>query len=334
MSKNSEYKVAAYTMIAKQFVNLAHIFQSDSQPSESHFMKGLIITCLLSAILMPFAFGQYSYITDRRFDQVDDLLGYTFKPNKLLNHKRGTDKNLGPKDIAFTVSQNYLYITSENETATDAGAYSVVSINPDKYGYKLQLMNARNPTQQGHLKVILNDLDQVDALIFKKASKSEEIIYYQAAISDRINAREEDHFSDLGEHYINDTELMWDGMEVKPFMVTGEKQDRVSMRDSLSFTFTVDTVYSGRKKKMSLKRAVNLRFFQYDKENPDDEPKEIKQRYVVSKIKEKTAAASTNPEPTRVELSTNKGSIYLFLAPDRTISSLETGDGRFLLRGH
>ncbi len=297
-------------------------------------MKGLILTCLLSAILAPLVFGQYSYITDRRFRQVEDLLGYTFKPNKLLNHKRGTDRNLNPKDIAFSVSQNYLYITSENESTKDVGAYSVVSINPAKFGYKLQLMNARNPTQQGHLKVILNDLDQVDALIFKKGGKAEEIIYYQAAISERVNNREEDYFSDLGEHFINDPELMWNDMEVRPFMVTGEKQDRVAMRDSLCFTFSVDTVYSGKKKKMSLKRAVNLRFFQYDKENPDDEPKEIKQRYIVSKMKEKTAAAQSNPEPTRIELSTNKGSIYMFLGPDRTISSLETGDGRFLLRGH
>ena len=129
-------------------------------------MKYRLTFLLLCAVMTLQAQSMFSYITDKRFKDPSDLVGYNFVPN-FMEIPDETEGDLDPGDYSFGISQNNLYVQGEEIS----GVYSLNNINPTEYGYKLLLMNARDPRIQGHLKVILNKYAQVDALVFKRSGK-------------------------------------------------------------------------------------------------------------------------------------------------------------------
>lgn len=210
---------------------------------------------------------EYSYITDRMFHDPSELIGYNFKPNE-MEVVDETKEEIKAGQYSFGISRNNLYVEGRNIR----GVYSVNNINPTEYGFKLLLMNARDPTIQGHLKIILTKNRHVDALIFKRSRKDKEIIFFLPEMSDKQWKREQDYFTDRWETVLEHKDSLW-GMSVVPFMRIHQDQDgvqeRLDLADStkISFYKTVKVIEKIKKVKKKGKKK--------DKDNQEE--KEVKE---------------------------------------------------------
>ncbi len=198
-----------------------------------HFLLFLFLLPLLTI-------GQekYSYITDRIFNDPADLIGYNFKPSGLEIPDQA-EEDISPGEYSFGITMNNLYIEGENIR----GVYSVNQINTVDYGFKLTLMNARDPTIQGHLKIVLNDKNQVDVLVFKRSTKEKEIIFFLPKLPENLEKQEDEFFTDLGEVKISAADSLW-GKTIYPFLKIHQDQnvqERLDIADSTSITF-VETI--------------------------------------------------------------------------------------------
>ncbi len=186
----------------------------------------------------------HSYVTDRKFSHPEDLFGYTFIPGE-MEFTDGDKESLDAGEIVFKTTYQQLKVRGMRQYE---GNYSVISTNAVKYGYIMKLMDARNPIDQGHLKFVLDDNDNVDALIFKKSRETQEIIFYQEKISSRKSEQEEKYFSDRGEIMLLEADSIW-GETIKPFFRSSRtEQDRIEMKDSISIQFIEDIVVKTKEK--------------------------------------------------------------------------------------
>ena len=195
----------------------------------------------------------YSYISDRKFYGPEDLIGYDFRPD-FMEIPHETEKKLKPGEFSFGISRNNLYANGEGIK----GVYSVNNINPTEYGYKLLLMNARDATIQGHLKVVLNKYAQVEALVFKRSNKEKEIIFYPAQMEEKLWEEEKAYFTYKYDYKVVNTDSLW-GKKFYPFLRihqdNGGVQERLQMADSTSVEFVEKiTVVEKKKKKKNRKK--------------------------------------------------------------------------------
>lgn len=215
-----------------------------------------IISLLWISLSLP-AQEMYSFISDKRFPEPSDLVGYHFVPNH-KEYPGEVGEDLAPGEYSFGVTANNLYVHGEGIS----GVYSLNNINGTEYGYKLLLMNARDPRIQGHLKVILNQYDQVDALVFKRSNLDKEIIFYQAGIPKNINEVEEEYFTDKWETSVETLDSLW-GMTIYPFFrvhLRDKVQERLNEKDStyINFIERVTTIDKTKYKKKSKKDLENI----------------------------------------------------------------------------
>lgn len=211
-------------------------------------MKSSALGLLLFFSAALAAQSNYSYITDHRFTDPTHLFGYNFRP--AVMEVRDVSKNdIAAGSYGFGVTQNNLYVDGEGIK----GVYTMNNIKPTEYGFQILLMNARDPTLQGHLKIILNDRAQVEALIFKRTNKEKEIIFYQAEMPEALRKKEEAWFTDRNELFIAHTDSLW-GKVIHPFFRIHEDtniQERLQMADSTSISFVekVTIIDKSKKKK-------------------------------------------------------------------------------------
>ena len=211
-------------------------------------MKILKFFCVFGFLVAYFQLNaqrqSHSYVTDRKFPDIENLLGYTFSPGE-MEYTDGDKRSLDAGEIVFNVTPQYLRIRGMREYA---GNFSVISTNTVQYGYIMKLMDARNPIDQGHLKFILDNNDNVDALIFKKSRETQEIIFYQEKINSRLSDREEKYFTDRGEVEMILPDSIW-GQLIRPFFRTSRsEQDRIEMGDSISIQFIEEIVIKTKEK--------------------------------------------------------------------------------------
>ncbi len=210
---------------------------------------------LLAVLFSTFAKAQvnYTYITDRRFYDPEDLIGYDFRPT-FMEIQDQEEKKLRPGEYSFGISRNNLYVDGEGIK----GVYSVNNINPTEYGYMLMLMNARDPTLQGHLKVILTKYAQVEALVFKLSNKDKEIIFFQSQMPDKLWEEEKAYFTYKYGYEVTNPDSLW-GQKFYPFLRIhqdeGGVQERLQMADSTSIELVERvTVIEKKKKKKGNKK--------------------------------------------------------------------------------
>ncbi len=223
-----------------------------NRPKKAFRMKNALFLLLFAANL---ASGQnsYSYINDRKFKDPSDLLGYNFRPAEREIKGVEDKKPLKPGSVSFGITRQNLYVEGEGI----AGVYNVNNIDKAEYGFKLALLNARNPSEQGHLKVILNQKREVDALVFKKATKEKEIIFFQAELPEGLAAKESKFFSDKGEVVIENKDSLW-SRTFRPFLRLHQDvgiQDRLVAADSMVFSFYERTEIIDKTKKKD-KKAI------------------------------------------------------------------------------
>lgn len=215
---------------------------------------------LLAVLFSTFVKAQvsYTYISDRKFYGPEDLIGYDFRPD-FMEIPQETKKELKPGAYSFGISRNNLYVDGEGSK----GVFSVNNINPTEYGYKLLLMNARDPTLQGHLKVVLNKYAQVEALVFKRSNKDKEIIFYQAQMQEDLWEEEKEFFTYKYDYKIINPDSLW-GQKFYPFIRIhndqGGVQERLQMADSTSIEFVerVTVIEKKKKKKKSKKEKTEI----------------------------------------------------------------------------
>ena len=83
----------------------------------------LILFCLLTGIQLP-AQNTYSYISDRKFKDPTDLIGYDFRPN-LLEIREEREEELDAGSYSFGITMNNLYVDGPGIK----GVYSINNIN-------------------------------------------------------------------------------------------------------------------------------------------------------------------------------------------------------------
>ncbi len=220
-------------------------------------MRHQILCTLLLFAVQAYAQQDYSYVTDRIFADPSDLIGYNFLPN-FMEIPDEVEEELSPGDYSFGVSHNNLYVAGEEI----AGVYSINNINPTEYGYKLLLMNARNPMLQGHLKVILTPQAQVEAIVFKRSNNDQEMIFFLPGQNEQQRQREADYFTDRWELPIESADSLW-GKTITPFLRihTDERdeQERLHASDSttISFVETIEIIEKIKKKKKRKSKKKN-----------------------------------------------------------------------------
>ena len=248
-------------------------------------MNKLIHTFLLLCFVFCLnAQNKFTYIEDRVFNNYNDIIGYKFVP-KAMEIPHEYDEDLGAGEYSFGVTRANLYV----DGGELKGVYNINNTDQQDYGYKMTLMNARDPTSQGHLKIIVNKNKNVDALIFKKDRNEKEIIFFLGETPERLIEREEKYFTDKFEIKLEETDSIWN-QTIRPFFIVENKfQDRLEVKDSTSISF-IETIKITEKKKRVKKKKKNKeeelteeeQIMEEDKmamkalglETEDDDPKE------------------------------------------------------------
>ena len=318
---------------------------------------------------------RYTYSAERKFQDPTDLMGYNFVPFKKETPGDYEAKKIQAGEYVFGVTRGRLFVKGDEELN---GMYEINNINTENYGYKLLLLDPRNPSQRGHLKIILTPRGEAEALIFKTRSKAKEIIFHIPQSSSDIKKREAKYFTDLKEVAVESTDSLW-GMKIFPYMrkdFASKSQSRFYESDSTMISFEEVITIKEKKKKKKKKKGKKKKKKQEEEvaeevvteELPEEVPempaesdevvktKTIKEYFVkvrsilkyedgrtedkvwtypVKEILEREdESARKNEERYQVVLKSGKKEIYLYLLGDRTISSFETEDGLFYMRGH
>ncbi len=198
-------------------------------------MKIKLLLCLMCFSFVIQAQNTYSYVTDRKFYDPRDLIGYNFRPGA-VEIRDEYESELDPGEYSFGITQKNLYV----EGGEISGVYTVNNIETTEFGFKLLLMNSRDATMQGHLKVIVNPSQNVEAVVFRKSNKSPEMIFFLNEISDQLNEKESEYFTDIKELKIEDPDSLWT-KTVHPFLLIHHGsgiQDRIQITDSTSLVFS------------------------------------------------------------------------------------------------
>lgn len=335
-------------------------------------MKYFLINCWMFLFLSLQAQVNYTYISDRQFQDPSDLMGYDFRP-AYLEVPDGREEKLTPGSYSFGVTQNNLYVEGEGIR----GVYTLNNIKPTEYGYILLLMNARDPMIQGHLKLILNPKAQVEALVFRRSKNDKEIIFFQEQIPANMNQREQAFFTDNQELVVENTDSIW-GTVIYPFYqvhLNGNIQERLQAADSTSISFVEEiTVVEKVKKKGKEKAKVEAEAKAEEEAGTEEEilavgvvqeevdslvEKKVKITkeyfvnvrsilkyddgtmedktwvYPVKKLVEREdTAAGQGEDRYQIEITLKKGdSLYLYLSPERAINWMEVRDKHYKMRG-
>lgn len=330
-------------------------------------MKLLPTFLFLFFSFLAFAQTEYSYTTDRKFSGPEKFLGYSFVPSLKINPKQDIEQDLDPGAISFGIDRNYLYIKGEEES----GAYNLTQIRPTEYGYKLELMNARDAQIQGHLKIIMMPGNFVEALIFRKSQKHDEIVYYLPEIEKNLENKEKEYFTDRADLFIENEEGLW-GKTIRPFLLIEKVQTRFRMQDSMKVSFievievidktkqpkaketdtipvkpyipvtvealdTLDLEVLKKNKNIKIIRtySIHLSFIQTLE---DGSIKTMSNVYPINKVKEKMdSSAGPKGDKYQIEFGVGKlpgGLVHLYLDGERRVTSIDFGPDRYLVRGY
>lgn len=330
------------------------------------FRKTLLSAALLLQVV--FAWAQYTYIGDRRFYETTDLVGYEFFPS--MKEEPGNEQEeIEPGAYTFVTSFSNLYVKGKGIE----GVYNINNIQPEEYGFKLALMNARDARLQGHLKIIQNKYGMVESLIFKRATAEPEIIFYLPAIPTKLRDQEKAYFTDRGELVIPSLDSVWN-KTIVPFLLLhkdANAQQRLRMGDSTSIALVkrIKAEEKGRKKSKAVEGAADSLLsaapgsaLSSNDKAPDSlgaqaaKPKVEEEYFVVLNItllhEDGTARRERREYPVRRTaeredknagqmeeryrwefITDSKEKITLFLNGDHSVSSVSIGDKLFLMRG-
>ena len=296
--------------------------------------KYIVITLLLLSTIVQAQ--EYTYVSDRTFLASSDFLGYTFIPAFIVYPNEYNSEDLeevpiGVNDFSFGITPSYLYIEG-NEIE---GVYSINSINPTNYGYIISTINARNPTIQGHLKIILDNYNKASSLIFKMSTDTDEMIFKIAEIPEKVEQKEAAFFTNMDNPAIT-TNTIWN-RTYYPFFRIAEKQQRLRIEDSVKISITMDTIIIKNKKreKIDIEQFITISYKGFDN---NGNRINYEQRYEVKGLKERQSRDPKAIIDKYLIEAEVKGLpekyIYFYLNEKRAVSIIELGSNRFTIRGY
>ena len=303
----------------------------------------------------------YSYFSDHRFYDTDDVIGYTFVPaeREVSDGKGGSNgktSKLRAGDVVVKVMRDFIYVT-------DAGnelKYSVNQITAEPYGYKLQLMDARNPSIQGHLKVIRDDQKYVRALVFKKSREDKETIFHQAEPVKKQIETDAKFFTSKDAITIKTKDDFWKKSFRPFFQINGSRQERVHPEDSMRIAFTQDTVITkkakiptakdsvqialGKKKiekdKIKIVEMMHLYYNEIDEKDPTAPRKPMHLEYAIASISRTVNNDDSEGAKDmhfkyelKLEGMKNAAPIMVYLTEKQTVSAIVIDDLSCLMQG-
>ncbi len=311
---------------------------------------------LYSTAILAFSFfsinaqEKYSFVTDKVFTNVNDLVGYQFNPSQ-IELSTGDTNEFSAGDYSFGVTRGNLYISGEDVQ----GVYNINNMIPEDFGFRILTMDPSNPMAQGHLKVILDNEEYVNALVFKKDRHSDEIIFYLPELTKSEIEQEKEHFTDQGELIIEETDSIW-GKTYTPFFRThlaNNRQERLWVEDSTLFEFKEEIGVKRTTKKVKdteeLERLEALTPAELAQENSkllkkmgfevkqqntirfkttilleDGTENKIDEEFEVKGLEElEDEAAKMNEEKYLLQMETKEGPVLVYLLGNRSISGIE-----------
>jgi hypothetical protein len=295
----------------------------------------------------------YTYHNDHRFWDTDDIIGYTFVVGARENPPSSAIKKLRAGEVVFKVMRDYLYITEGSAEVK----YSVNQITAEKYGFKLHLMDARNPSIQGHVKVVLDEMKFVRSLIFKKSREEKEVIFHLLEPTKQIIKTDAKYFTHKDSAVLKTKETFWK-KSFRPFFEVSGTQHRLYTEDSLTVSFTKDTVITkkakiptakdsvliaaGKKKaekdKIKIIDQIHLRYLEQDEKDPSGARKVVVLDYEITDIKRlinNEDSEQAQDMRFKYELKVDKmpEPFLLFLTEKETLSVIVIGEFSYLMQG-
>jgi len=241
-------------------------------------MRLILLTVFILISFGGSAQETFSYINERTFQDPTDLIGYNFKPFKMEVPGDYDPTMIEAGDYSFGVTRGRLYVNGGRDIA---GLYEINNMEPTNYGYRILLLNPRNPSNRGHLKIILNKYAEAEAVVFRKESKAQEIIFHLPGAKKEVLRQEKKYFTDLGEMTVEHVDSLW-GEQYFPYIRVDQKasiQGRIYETDSMSISFEeVITIKEKKKKKKKSKKAK--------KKKPKKEKKKRKRKKRKEKVEE------------------------------------------------
>lgn len=327
-------------------------------------MRYLLSVVLFCVTFQVQAQNTYSYVSDRKFKDPTDLIGYHFRPASLEIPQKGIKEELAAGSYSFSLSGNNLYIKGEKIQ----GVYNVNTVNTTDYGFIMKFINARDARIQGHLKVILNGNGQVDALVFRRTQQEPEMIFFQKLIDPAFEKQEMAYFTDIHEMSIESTDSIW-GKIFRPFLRINPAislQERLRKPDSTFIAFEKITITDEKVRTKKLKQddpipevgpnetvtvdtasriatiTETLISYRYQIRletiltKTDGGREKLTDLYRIRSVRERVDELARMDEPRfQIEFKTEANeTLYLFLLGDRTVSSFTTGGTTLWARGY
>ena len=295
----------------------------------------------------------YTYYNDHRFWATDDVIGYTFVVGERENPPSTALKKLRAGEAVFKIMRDFLYVTESGKEAK----YSVNQITTEKYGFKLHLMDARNPSIQGHVKVVRDEMKFVRSLIFKKSREEKEVIFHLLEPTKLVTKADAKYFTNKDSVTLKTANEFWK-KSFRPFFQVSGVQQRLYTQDSLTISFTKDTVITkkaaiptakdsaliaaGKKKaekdKIKIIDQLHLRYLEQDEKDPSGPRKVVVLDYKITNIKRlvnNEESEQAQDMRFKYELTIDKmpEPFLLFLTEKETLSVVVIGEFSYLMQG-
>ena len=165
----------------------------------------------------------YSFMSDARFIQMEDFVGYNFVPRYKEIPDEG-EEELSPGDYSFGLSTQKVYMKGSGIK----GVYDIKEFQRTQYGYILKIINSVDARLQGHLKIIINKYYEAEALVFKRSPSEPEVIFYMSLIPKERRSIEKNFFTNWNQLGYTQQDSLW-FTELRPFSKIF-RQEKVNKR--------------------------------------------------------------------------------------------------------
>ena len=283
----------------------------------------------------------YTYLSDYLVHDTRDLYGFPIHPREGKLSASPLNANVKLNLVEFKITPSYLFviekvrysstgINSENDHKEYKLAIQQIKTNyTQSYSsYELNLMDLRNPDIQGHLKVILDDKNQISKLQFRPSPSEPERTYGLVAAPENNLNRDSKYFTHEREIIVDQVLDIWARKQaIFPYIeVINHSNEDIEKRrlypsDKVKISFEERTEMKGKKERLQQYVLFNTL---------NAENKEVKTEFLVKKTKEingKQGDAKTIEVTLETLGSEQECTLKIFRHSDKSIYALSLQNG-------
>lgn len=210
---------------------------------------------------------RYSFVEDRQFIREADLYGYLFIPAEGKMSTAHYPDPIKEGLVSFIVAPGQVAIL-ERVDFTPAGIsgkpnnknvynMQIARIDKTSYGYELRLIDTKNRDMQGHLKMYINGISQIDMIKYRPSMADPEHTYMLKK-TPKVQNQQDGKFFTHQEDFDARTLDELIGKTLYPFMslenysnLSNRKVKRIYANDNVDIKFEERTVTKGKKEKIA-----------------------------------------------------------------------------------